>query len=304
MMRDGSTTVWGAVWRALVVMGVASHGYAAMAQAPDSESATALRAQVALMDEPLHKNAFQRPLVLLSTETPQGLRGDIYARMAYPFEAMSAALRVPKQWCEVMILHINTKYCHAATDAAGTVLSVSIGTKGPQELAQASRVTFNFQLRETTPEYFEVLLDAKDGPLGTRDYRIRLEAVALAQDQTFLHLTYSYSANFAGKLAMQAYLATTGADKVGFTVIDTVASGQPVFVDGVRGLVERNTMRYYLAIDSYMASRQSPPLNQLEERLQSWFSAVEQYPRQLHEMDRPAYLVMKRAEYLRQQTER
>jgi hypothetical protein len=36
--------------------------------------------------------------------------------------------------------------------------------------------------------------------------------------------------------------------------------------------------------------------------LQSWFTAVEHYPRQLHEMDRPQYLEMKRSEYQRQQT--
>ena len=46
------------------------------------------------------------------------------------------------------------------------------------------------------------------------------------------------------------------------------------------------------------------PAAQLEQRLQSWFRASERYPRQLHEMDREAYLVMKRAEHLRQQTER
>jgi hypothetical protein len=224
--------------------------------------------------------------------------------MPFPFGAVSSSFKAPDRWCEVMILHINTKYCHAADGSTGTVLSVNIGTKAPQELAQAARVVFNFQLREDTPEYFEVLLDAKDGPLGTSDYRIRLEAVSLPQSRTFLHLTYSYSVNFAARLAMQAYLATTGADKVGFTVVDKLATGQPVYVAGVRGLVERNTMRYYLAIESFLQSAQSAPAVQLDERLQAWFTAVEQYPRQLHEMDRTTYLDMKHAEVLRQQTAR
>jgi hypothetical protein len=251
---------------------------------------------------PLQTNAFQRPLVLLSSETGQGMRGDIYAKMAFPFAAVSAALKSPDQWCEVMILHINTKYCHAVLEPAGTVLTVNIGTKTPQELAQAARVKFNFNLRESTPQYFEVLLDAKNGPLGTSDYRIRMEAVALPKNKTFLHLTYSYSANMAAKLAMQAYLATVGADKVGFTVVSTSADGKPVFVDGVRGLVERNTMRYYLAIDSFMQARPAPASAQLDQRLQVWFASVEKYPLQLHEMDLRAYLEMKHAEVLRQQT--
>jgi hypothetical protein len=272
------------------------------AVAADSESASALRDKYVLLKAPLKQNAFQRPLVLLSIETAQGMRGDIYAKMVFPFAAVSAALKHPDQWCEVMILHINTKYCHAGLGDAGTVLTVNIGTKTPQELAQASRVKFNFRLREETSDYFEVLLDAKNGPLGTSDYRIRLEAVSLPKNKTFLHLTYSYSANLAAKLAMQAYLATVGADKVGFTVMSTSNDGQPVFIDGVRGLVERNTMRYYLAIDSFMQARQAPASAQLDQRLNAWFAGVEKYPLQLHEMDLRAYLEMKHAEVLRQQT--
>jgi hypothetical protein len=271
---------------------------------PVSESVAILTDQYNLLGSQLQKNPFERPLVLLSTETQQGSRGDIYALMPFPFSTVRASFKEPDQWCEVMILHINTKYCHAAAGSTGTVLSVNIGTKTPQELTQAARVMFYFQLKEETPQYFEVLLDAKDGPLGTSDYRIRLEAVALPQSRTFLHLTYSYSANFAARLAMQAYLATTGANKVGFTVVDKLPNGQPVYVDGVRGLVERNTMRYYLAIESFLRSAKSAPSAQLEERLQAWFTAVEQYPRQLHEMDRTSYFEMKHAEVVRQQTAR
>jgi len=101
---------------------------------------------------------------------------------------------------------------------------------------------------------------------------------------------------------MQMYLATVGSDKVGFTVTGQSADGQPVLIKGVRAVVERNTMRYYLAIDSYLASSQQPTASRFEASLQSWFSAAENYPRQLHEVTQPAYLAMKRAEHLRQQT--
>ncbi|MBK9444257.1 MAG: hypothetical protein IPN53_24395 [Comamonadaceae bacterium] len=299
--RLASTVAGG--WRCLTALAAALQLGSGLAQ-PGSESAAALIDQHTLLAGQLQHNAFHQPLVLLSSETQHGSRGDIYALMSFPFETVSTALKNPGKWCDVMILHINTKYCHAARGATGMVLSVNIGTKTPQELAQAARVRFNFQVREETPQYFDVLLDAKDGPLGTSDYRIRLEAVSLPPSQTFLHLTYSYSTNFAARLAMQAYLVTAGADKVGFTVVDQAGGGQPELIDGIRGLVERNTMRYYLAIDSFMQSVQSVSAAQLEQRLQTWFSAVEKYPRQLHEMDRPAYLEMKHAEVLRQQTAR
>jgi hypothetical protein len=59
-------------------------------------------------------------------------------------------------------------------------------------------------------------------------------------------------------------------------------------------------MRYYLAIDAYLDSLKAPPAQQLENRLQAWFDATERYPRQLHEVERDAYLSMKRDEVQRQ----
>jgi hypothetical protein len=68
----------------------------------------------------------------------------------------------------------------------------------------------------------------------------------------------------------------------------------------MRGVAERNTMRYYLAIDAYLDSIALPAPQQLEKRLQAWFDATEKYPRQLREVDREAYLRMKRDEVRRQ----
>jgi ferric-dicitrate binding protein FerR (iron transport regulator) len=69
----------------------------------------------------------------------------------------------------------------------------------------------------------------------------------------------------------------------------------------VRGVVERNTMRYYLAIDSYLKTLDGPQQERQEKRLQSWFNATERHARQLHEVERDEYLQMKRDEIKRQQ---
>lgn len=267
-----------------------------------ADPVAALRAKYTSLEVPLRQNQFKQPLVLDSAEAPNRLQGDIYAIVDYPFGEVSTGLNNPDHWCDVMLLHINTKYCHAVTGPSGTILKVNIGKKTPQKLANAARLEFNYSVAAATPDYVQIMLNAKGGPLGTSDYRILLEAVALPNDRAFLHLTYSYAVNFVGRLAMQTYLATIGSSKVGFTVIGQRIDGQSDYIGGVRGVVERNTMRYYLAIDSFLATASAPPTVQLEKRLQSWFSAVERYPRQLHEMDRDAYLEMKRAEYLRQQT--
>lgn len=273
--------------------------WAAPAQA---DAPAALRAKYASLEGRLRQNQFHQPLVLESTETQKGLRGDIYAVVEFPFGTASSTLSSPEHWCDVMLLHFNTKYCHAATGPSGARLKVNFGKKTPQELADTAQVEFRYRAAAARADYAEIVLDAKDGPLGTSDYRIELEMMALPNARTFLHLAYSYAVNFAGRLAMQSYLATIGSDKVGFSMNGRQADGAVIYVGGVRGLVERNTMRYFLAIGSYLGALGLAPADQFEHRLQSWFSAVERYPRQLHEMDRDAYLEMKRAEHLRQQT--
>jgi hypothetical protein len=288
-------------FRCLLLIFTASVACPAMG---DSDPVAALRAKYASLDHQLRNNQFKRPLVLDSAESEKRLKGDIYAIVDYPFSVVNAGLNNPAHWCDVLILHINTKYCHAMEEPSGTTLRVNIGKKTPEELADTSRVEFNYNVAGATTEYLEILLDARNGPLGSSDYRILLKAVALPNAKTFLHLTYSYALNFAGRMAVQTYLGTIGSGKVGFTMTGKRADGQPDYVGGVRGLVERNTMRYYLAIDTFLGAASAAPAAQFEKRLQSWFAATERYPRQLHEMDRGDYFEMKRAEYLRQQTVR
>lgn len=287
--------------RGLLWVWIAVGACAAMAK---TDAVAVMLARHASLDEQLRQNQFKRPLVLDSEELPNRLRGDVYAVVDHPFGTVTAALNDPNHWCDIMLLHINVKYCHAMVGQPGTTLRVNIGKKTSELLINVARVEFNYSVAAVTPEYLEIVLNAQDGPMGTSDYLIRLEAVALPNAKTFLHLTYSYTVNFAARLAMQTYLGTVGSGKVGFTVIGTGADGRPQYMGGVRGLMERNTMRYYLAIDTFLGAASAAPGTQLEKRLQGWFTAIEQYPRQLHEMDRAQYLEMKRAEYLRQQTVR
>lgn len=289
---------------AILAMCLLCHGLLARA----ADDAANLRDKYQSLAQQLKHNPFQRPLYLESTESPSALKGEIFAVVDYPFALVSGALNDPvhgpANWCDVLILHLNTKYCHASTSTDGSMLSVNIGKKVEQKLADTYRVQFHYRTAATSPGYFQVDLNADTGPLSTKDYRIVLEAVPIDDNRTFLHLTYSYGYGMAGRIAMKTYLATIGADKVGFTTTAGASAGQPEYIGGVRGLVERNTMRYYLAIDSYLGSLSSPPDKRLEQRFTSWFDATEEYPRQLHEVSRQDYLQMKYKEYERQQTQR
>jgi hypothetical protein len=263
----------------------------------------ALRAKYQQLRDELRNNAFGQALYIDSAEANGTLRGDVYAVLDHPFTRVSQAMKDPAQWCEIMILPFNTKYCSAQADESGAGrIGMRIGRKYDQPVEQAYRLDFAYRNVALGPDYFESRLDAPQGPLGTRDYRIVVSAVPLEGGRTFMHLGYSYGFGTAGRMAMQVYLGTVGADKVGFTVTGRDGNGQPRYIDGVRGAIERNAMRYYLAIDAYLDSLDAPRGQQVERRIQTWFSNTERYPRQLREMDRATYVAMKRQEYERQQT--
>ena len=253
-----------------------------------------------LLDQLLH-NRFERALYLESAESQNDLTSEIYAVVEYPFAIVNTALNNPAHWCDVLILHINVKSCHASSSEAGTVLAIHLGRKAYQPLVDAFRLEFDYRAAITTQDYFALELNAKDGPLSTHDYRIRIEATPIDAGHTFLHFSYAYAFGTTGRLAMQSYLLTIGRDKVGFTITGKLPNGQPTYIQGVRGAVERNTMRYYLAIDAYLAALSTPHEGRLDARLLHWYNATEQYARQLHEVGRGDYLVMKRKEYRRQQ---
>jgi hypothetical protein len=264
----------------------------------DSNATALLQKHTALAGQ-LAKNAYRRPLVLESAENASTVSGDAYAVLDSSFSTVSATFKSPNQWCEVLILHINTKYCRAGAGARPNVLKVNIGKKSAQPLADAFALEFAFKQVAASPDFMATQLNAEKGPLGTSNYRMELSAVPLPEGKTFMHLRYSYGYSVTSRLAMQGYLATLGRGKVGFTAIGKTLP--PEYVGGVRGAVERNTMRYYLAIEAYLASLGHPPVQQLDARLQYWFDATEEYSEQLHELARDNYLSMKKDEYRRQQ---
>ena len=277
---------------AVLALGFAA-AEAAVPARPDMaplRGASALHARYAELGQRLATNAFGRPLYIESRESDNALKGEVYAVVSHPFEEVRDSLKSSTSWCEVMLLPFNTKGCTAEPEA----LHVHIGRKKDTALADAFRVDFHYHLRASDADYLDVALDAPSGPLGTHDYRITLEAAPIEGGRTFIHLSYSYSFGAMSRMAMSTYLATAGADKVGFS---RDAAGK--YVGGVRGVIERNTMRYFLAIEAHLDSLAAPEPARVDKRLRAWYTASERYPQQLHEIDFDEYLAMKRREYAR-----
>jgi len=255
------------------------------------DSAT-LRARHAALQEKLAHNPFGRSLHVESSAAGGAQKGEIFAVIDKPFSAVGAALERPADWCHILELQMNIKRC----DTAAETVSAYITRKPRDPLESAHQVEFRFERAEARADYLRVGLNAASGPMGTRDFEIKLEAAALDSARTFLNMSYAYALGGFARFAMDAYLAGAGRDKFGFTVVDRTADGRPVYVDGVRGVVERSAMRYYLGIEAHLESLAAAPDKRLETRLRRWYAATTRYPQLREVVSADEYLQMKLSE--------
>lgn len=293
----------------LLAMSVVAISHSIAATANDSASAQSSGA-IALLQlrESLRarmaNSPFKMPLIIESRQSADDIKGEVYAEINHPFKTVNAALSSPKAWCDILILHLNTKSCALQPGADGSTnsptLVMTVGKKVKQAPESAYPIALKWQTSQRNADFFQINLAAELGPLDTRNYRIVLAAAPTENGNTFIHLSYSYGFGTTAKFLMKAYLNTIGRNKVGFTVTGKQANGEPVYVEGLLGLVERNTMRYHLAVEAYLGAMRVPAPMQFEKRISDWFQATEHYPQQLHEVNLSEYLDMKRLQYRRQ----
>ena len=154
--------------------------------------------------------------MLESTQDAGDLKGDIYAVVEHPYATVRTALSRAANWCDLLILHLNIKSCRAgeAADRAKPArVVVNLGKKYDQPLEQTYEVDFDYRVAAQSADFLQVRLNAENGPLGTKDYRIVLEAVPLEAARSFIHLAYSYGYGFAATERYATQLHELGADE-------------------------------------------------------------------------------------------
>ena len=257
-----------------------------------AQNGGALRARHAALQQQLAASPFGRPLHVESAVNGGTHKGDVHAVLDQPYAAVAAALARPAHWCDVLTLQINIKRCEASDQALAAFV-----TKKPRDpVSSAHRIEFRFEVGAKRADYLQVALNAPSGPMGTRDYEIRLEAAPLDAKRTFIHLSYGYTLGSMARLAMDAYLMGPGRDKIGFSVVERRADGSPVYVDGVRGVAERSAMRYYLAIDASLQALAAAPAQRLDAHLRRWYAEAARYPQLKEKVGADEYVEMKRKE--------
>jgi hypothetical protein len=244
--------------------------------------------------EMIAESPFGEPIHLTSVEREREVQGDIYAIVDAPLAELGAALENVEAWCETLILHLNVKTCvhHEADD--GARMTLYMGRKRYQDAEVVEQMHLDFHRDQPDKDRVIIRLQADRGPQGIREFRMDLQAVALDEHRSLLHLHYSIGYGALARMAMRIYFTFGGRDHIGFTVEDHDPDGEPIHVDGIRGLIERNTVRFYFAFKAYL---REPDPDRLEARLAHWFDLTERHPDQLREMDKDNYLAQKLREH-------
>jgi len=248
----------------------------------------------------LDQNVYGLPIHIQSVDSAKRPRGEVYGIIRFPFATVKAAMTVPDNWCDIVSLHLNIKACTYRPQNDQCRLTFYSGRKYYEAPEDAYRLDYHYQVTATTRDYFQVELAARDGPLNTSDYLIVAEAIPLDDSSTFIHFSYAYRQGFLARLATKAYLATLGHDKIGFTVIARDDNGNPIFIHGTRGILERNAVRYFFAVQAYLETLKDPESIRFRKRIVRWFDLTERYSAQLHELDKKEYISNKIREYQNQ----
>jgi len=250
----------------------------------------------------LETNSYGLPLVVESLERDDRVHVDVYGIFDYPFSSVVNALKVPENWCDIVSLHPNVKACTYRELPGDRLLTLYPGKKVYQPPDETRQVKYHYRVAEQQQGYLDIILRADAGPFGTKDHRMRFEALPLNGGRTFVHVSYAYSDSAALRLVAKIYFATLARSKVGFTVTGTDGSGNPVYIGGPRGALERSAVRYYFAIQSFMNTLRYPPERRLHMRTSQWHDLTTRYRRQLFDLDKKDYLTFKTAEHENQET--
>jgi hypothetical protein len=245
----------------------------------------------------LENNVYGLPVYIQSSDQDNTMLGEIYGVIHHAFDSVKDAITAPESWCEIVPQHLNIKACTYQRLNEHYQLTFYAGRKYYESTDDAHELSYRYELTRNETDYFQATLIAETGPMGTSDYLIEVEAMPLNGTETLIHFSYSYKYSFLAAIGMKIYLATLGRDKTGFTATGKDNHGHPESVKGIRGIIERNTVRYYFAIQSFLDTIQLPPGKRFNARLNTWFDLTEKYPLQLHEIDRADYLAYKQMEH-------
>jgi hypothetical protein len=224
------------------------------------------------------------------------VQSEILAVFAHRHPQLTALLENGRGWCEIVVLHPNVKACTHEPAGGHQRVVIYTGTKHyqPARLSRAHHHDLRIERRE--PGYLMARLLPAPDKLADGAEPVVIEAVDIDGERTGLRVQYRQRLNAWTRLASATYFATFGRDKVGFSRRGADGGANTAYVDGLVGAIERNIVRYFLAMETHLAVGGGDSPEKHEQRLAHWFASTERHARQLHELDWEEYLDIKRRE--------
>lgn len=257
-------------------------------------SEASLMSQYKTMIPQLSESPFRAPVWVSSHMEDGHLEGDVYALLATSYETTANALDRVDVWCDLLQLDMIVKGC-VYENTPHTSMTVYLGDVGYQPMSEAHHIKYSFKVEVSKKGYTRLHLDTEKGPLGTANYNIVVEMMSVDAG-TFFKAHVDLDTSWSTRLALSAYFATLGRNKVGFSHSDEGKDEDTAYIGGLQGLIERSAMRQFLSLKAYFSTRNVAVQERYMARLAAWHDGTLEYERQLYEMDRESYIRIKQHE--------
>jgi len=239
--------------------------------------------------------------LLASNMTNDHGYGDVFGIINYPLDQARDMLVYSNKWCNAAILHINVKSCVTDNLKKGNAtVKLFVGDEDYLEPDDANLFQYHYLVDNANNDYVRAALHADSGPLDTKQHQLTIEMIRIDEKSSFVHYAYAADFGFITRAVLNTYLSTFGRHKVGFSNRGVDKDGNPQFVTGIVGIMERNSMRYFFAFDAYLYGQNFPENQRFYISMNHWFNYTEKYKRQLYEVKRKQYLDTKSQEFRNQ----
>ena len=243
----------------------------------------------------LENNSFNLPLLITSSCEATNISCDIFGKFDCSFKQVSDVLSDIYCWPEIMLLHENIKTCIVQNQNGVFSLTFYFGRKKYQPPEKAYKITMAYNISQKSDDFLDIDFTAEEGPLLTRNYKLQIQAVPIEKG-TFIRFYCTYDYGYTLKTALNLYYKTLARNKVGFTITSYDKNNDPVYVRGTQGVIERNAVRYYFAILSFLNSMELAKTEHFDRSMIIWYTLISKFPKQLVELKKEVYIENKTKE--------
>ena len=235
------------------------------------------------------------PIYLKTVQKEKVLNVSLMGKIPFKFSDVSAVLAKPGSYCDFLPLLFNVKTCVITELNPVTRIKFYVAGKHYTPPITSYRIHAVFRLVDRTPEKIRVRLESEEDSLGKSGYDVDLVAIPL-DGETLMYLKSRYAPGRVTRMATNTYVNVFARDKPGFTEIQE-PGGKKKLITGFPAVIERSSVRAYLALKAYTLNYHLPPDKRFEACLKTWYDLNQPYKKQLYELERDQYLQIKRREH-------